>query len=434
MQIQIKNVRVIDPGNIDGIKDISIKDGVFEAVSEPGQLPEVADGSADVKVIDGQGLVAVPGLIDVHVHLREPGQEYKETIETGAKAAAAGGITSVCSMPNTKPVNDNAQVTAFILAQAEKANASRVYPVGAISTNLEGQKLNDIADMKKAGIRAVTDDGMPVTDSQLMRRTLEYCKSLDLPVFVHAEDKRLADGGSMNEGLPATVMGIKGIPNAAESVMVMRDIALAELTGARVHFCHMSTAQSIEAIRQAKAKGIPVTCETAPHYFTLTDADIPPYDTNFKMNPPLRSENDRAAIIEGLIDGTIDMIATDHAPHAEDEKQVEFDQAAFGIVGLETSLGLCLDLVAQGHLSLVQLVEKMAKAPADLMGINNDIVPGNPADLTLINTDVNWTVDPNLFVSKGRNTPFAGRKISGAAVLTVVDGRIVYNKDLMSYN
>jgi dihydroorotase len=282
--------------------------------------------------------------------------------------------------------------------------------------------------MKKAGIRAVTDDGMPVTDSQLMRRTLEYCNSLDLPVLVHAEDKRLADGGAMNEGLPATVMGIKGIPNAAESVMVMRDIALAELTGARVHFCHMSTAQSIEAIRAAKAKGVRVTCETAPHYFTLTDADIPAYDTNFKMNPPLRSDKDRAAIIEGLADGTIDIIATDHAPHAEDEKQVEFDQAAFGIVGLETSLGLSLDLVSQGHLTLVQLVEKMAKAPADLVGINNDIVPGNPANLTLINMDVDWTVDPNTFVSKGRNTPFAGRSLKGAAAFTIVDGRIVYTR------
>jgi len=432
MQIQIKGVRVIDPGNIEGIRDISIKDGLFDAVSEPGQLPAVAKDSNDVKVIDGQGLIAVPGLIDVHVHLREPGQEYKETIETGVKAAAAGGITAVCSMPNTNPVNDNAQVTSFILSQAKKANASRVYPVGAISRNLEGKRLNDIADMKKAGIRAVTDDGMPVTDSQLMRRTLEYCKSLEIPVFVHAEDKRLADGGSMNEGFPATVMGIKGIPNAAESVMVMRDIALAELTGARVHFCHMSTAQSIEAIRAAKAKGVPVTCETAPHYFTLTDADIPPYDTHFKMNPPLRSEKDRQAIIEGLADGTIDMIATDHAPHAEDEKQVEFDQAAFGIVGLETSLALSLDLVAQGHLTLVQLVEKMAKAPANLVGINNDIVPGNPADLTLIDMDAGWTVDPNTFVSKGGNTPFAGRRLTGAAALTIVDGRIVYTRDSMS--
>ena len=429
MQIQIKGVRVIDPGNIEGIRDISIKDGLFEAVSEPGQLPAVAKNSEDVNVIDGQGLVAVPGLIDVHVHLREPGQEYKETIETGLKAAAAGGITAVCSMPNTKPVNDNAQVTAFILSQAQKANASKVYPVGAISRNLEGQKLNDIADMKQIGIWAVTDDGMPVTDSQLMRRTLEYCKSLDIPVLVHAEDKRLADGGSMNEGLPATVMGIKGIPNAAESVMVMRDIALAELTGARVHFCHMSTAQSIEAIRAAKAKGVRVTCETAPHYFTLTDADIPPYDTHFKMNPPLRSDKDRVAIVEGLADGTIDMIATDHAPHAEDEKQVEFDQAAFGIVGLETALGLSLGLVAQGHLTLAQLVQKMAKAPADLMGINNDIVPGNPADLTIINMDADWIVDPDTFVSKGRNTPFTGRKLTGAAALTIVDGRIVYTRD-----
>ncbi len=429
MQIQIKGIRVVDPGRIDGIKDITICNGVFETVSEPDQT-EASGSASDEKatIIDGRGLIAVPGLIDVHVHLREPGQEYKETIETGLKAAAAGGFVTVCAMPNTKPVNDNAQVTSFIVSQGRKVPGARVFPAGAISWNLEGERLNDIADMKTAGIRAVTDDGQPVYDSQLMRRTLEYCRTLDLPVLVHAEDKRLADGGAMNEGLPATVMGIKGIPNAAESVMVMRDIALSELTGARVHFCHMSTAQSIEAIRAAKAKGLNVTCETAPHYFTLTDADIPAYDTNFKMNPPLRSEQDRQAIIEGLKDGTIDMIATDHAPHNEDEKNVEFDLAAFGIVGLETSLALSLELVAQGHLTLEQLVEKMAKAPAALLGINNDITAGNPADLTLIRIDEPWTVDPDCFLSKGRNTPFSGREVTGRAIMTIVAGKIVYSR------
>ncbi len=424
MQILIKNVRVVDPGNIDGIKDILIKDGKFEAISDPGQIDEPGQ---DTKIVDGNGLLALPGLIDVHVHLREPGQEYKETIESGLKAAAAGGFTAVCSMPNTNPVNDNGQVTKFIISQGKKAGGAKVYPAGAISQGSGGTNLAEIHDMKQAGIRAVTDDGLPVSDSQLMRRALEYCKSRDIPVLVHAEDKGLVNGGSMNEGLPATKFGIKGIPNAAESVMVMRDLALAELTGARLHFCHMSTAESIEAIRQAKKRGVLVTCETAPHYFTLIDEDIPPYDTNFKMNPPLRSEKDRLAILEGLKDGTIDVIATDHAPHHIDEKHVEFDRAAFGIVGLETALPLCLDLVEQGHLSFEALVQKMSKFPAELMGINNDIVAGNPADLTLINIETQWTVDPSTFMTKGRNTPFSGRKVKGATYMTIVDGNIVYN-------
>ncbi|HCY88116.1 MAG TPA: dihydroorotase, partial [Desulfobacteraceae bacterium] len=360
MQMLIKGAKVVDPGNLDEPKDILIKDGKIKQLLDPGET--LSD--PDVEVIDATGLIAVPGLVDVHVHLREPGQEYKETVESGLKAAAKGGFTAVCSMPNTDPVNDNAQVTSFIIRQGEKAQSAKVYPAGAISRGSEGTNLAEIHDMKLAGIRAVTDDGLPVANAQLMRRALEYCKGLDLPVFVHAEDKDLAAGGAMNEGPRATELGIKGIPNASESVMVCRDIALAELTGARVHFCHMSTAESIEAIRQAKHRGAPVTCETAPHYFTLTDNDIPPYDTNYKMNPPLRSEADRLAIIEGLKDGTIDMIATDHAPHHVDEKDVEFDRAAFGIIGLETALPLALKLVIDGHLTLADLVDKMAKAPA----------------------------------------------------------------------
>jgi len=416
---------VVDPGNINGIKDILIKDGLFEAIAEPNQIEE----TNQIEIIDAQGLIAVPGLIDVHVHLREPGQEYKETIESGLRAAAAGGFTAVCSMPNTSPVNDNAQVTSFIISKGKKAKAARVYPAGAISIGSSGTSLAEIADMKQAGIRAVTDDGLPVASSQLMRRALEYCKTMDIPVLVHAEDKDLADGGSMNEGPRATALGIRGIPNASESVMVSRDIALAQLTGARVHFCHMSTAQSIEAIRQAKKNGIPVTCETAPHYFTLTDQDIPPYDTNYKMNPPLRSETDRLSIILGLKDGTIDMIATDHAPHNLDEKDVEFDKAAFGIIGLETALPLSLKLVQDGHLSIEQLVEKMAKAPARLMSVNNDIVPGNPADLTLINPETEFTIEPDTFISKSRNTPFAGHHVKGEATMTFVDGRPIYAKN-----
>ncbi|MDD9304609.1 MAG: dihydroorotase [Desulfobacter sp.] len=424
MQILIKGARVVDPGNLDESKDILIKDGFFEQILTP-------DSHAiepDTQVIDAKGLIAVPGLIDVHVHLREPGQEYKETVASGLCAAAAGGFTAVCSMPNTQPVNDNGQVTTFIISQGKRAKSAKVYPAGAISQGSCGTNLAQIFDMKQAGIRAVTDDGLPVKNAQLMRRALEYCKSMDLPVLVHAEDKDLVNGGAMNEGLPATILGIKGIPNAAESIMVCRDIALAELTGSRVHFCHMSTQESIEAIRQAKKRGVNVTCETAPHYFTLTDQDIPPYDTHYKMNPPLRSEKDRQAIIEGLKDGTIDMIATDHAPHNADEKDVEFDRAAFGIIGLETALPLSLKLVLDGHLSLNTLVKKMAKAPAQLMGLSNDITPGNAADLTLIDLDSDLIINPDTFISKSRNTPFAGLKVRGQAVMTLVDGRIVHSK------
>ncbi len=430
MQILIKGARVLDPGRLDDFKDILVKAGRIEALVDPSE-PLAASGITDlsqVQVVEARGMIAVPGLIDIHVHLREPGHEYKETIETGLKAAARGGFTAVCSMPNTRPVNDNAQVTAFIIHQGRRAHAARVYPAGAISQGSSGTSLAEIDDMKKAGIRAVTDDGLPVENSLLMRRALEYCNGLDMPVFVHAEDKRLADGGAMNEGPAATLLGLKGIPNAAESIMVLRDIALAELTGAPVHFCHISTKESIEAIRQAKIRGVRVTCETAPHYFTLTDSAIQDYDTNFKMNPPLRSEQDRQAVIQGLVDGTIDVIATDHAPHGVDEKNVEFDQAAFGIVGLETALPLCLKLVQEGFLSLADLIQKMSKQPAEILGIDNDIKPGNPADLTLIDPDVCYTIDPATFISKSRNTPFAGRQVQGETFLTMVSGRIVYQR------
>lgn len=421
MQILIKQARVMDPGRLDGKKDILIKDGKIEAVLDPDQFQDPG-----VQIIEAGGLILVPGLIDVHVHLREPGHEYKETVESGLKAAAVGGFTAVCSMPNTRPVNDNAQVTSFIISQGKKAGAARVYPAGAISAGSLGKTLAEINDMKTAGIRAVTDDGMPVENGQLMRRALEYCKGLNLPVLVHAEDKNLAAGGAMNEGPQATLLGIPGIPNAAESAMVVRDIGLSELTGAHVHFCHISTAESVEAIRQAKKRGARVTCETAPHYFTLTDRDIREYDTNFKMNPPLRSEKDRDAIIQGLADNTIDMIATDHAPHSLDEKDLEFDRADFGIIGLETALPLSLQLVRDGHLSLEELIVKMSKNPARLMGINNDIIPGNLADFTLIDPEAKFTIDPETFVSKSRNTPFGGRNVQGRAVMTLVGGRIVH--------
>jgi len=425
MLIRIKGVKILDPGNLDSKKDIIIKDHLIHAIVDSGYK----DTEPDINIIDATGKILVPGLIDVHVHLREPGQEYKETIETGLMAAAKGGFTAICSMPNTHPVNDNSQVTKFIIQRGKEVGLSRVYPVGAITQGLKGEALSEMYDMKQAGIVAVTDDGKPVENSNLMRRTLEYCKGLNIPVFVHAEDTCIADGGSMNEGPFSTFWGIKGIPNAAESIMVVRDIILSELTDAPVHFCHISTKESVEAIRQAKKRGVKITCETAPHYFTLTDENVKNYDTHFKMNPPLRSEEDRQAVIEGLCDGTIDMIASDHAPHSVIEKDVEFDRAAFGIVGLETSLSLSLKLVHDGKLTMEDIVNKMAKQPASLLGINNDIKEGNIADLTIIDPDNEYVINPSTFRSKSHNTPFSGMKVKGNAFLTMVNGKIVYQKD-----
>jgi dihydroorotase len=440
MQILIKGARVLDPGNMDETKDVLIDGEQIAAILDPSDaLPSGAVSSgtfppgagpqdtADIQVIDAAGLVLVPGLMDIHVHLREPGHEYKETIASGLAAAAKGGFTAVCAMPNTVPVNDNAQVTRFILEKAGLAKGARVYPVGAVSKGSAGSNLAEIQDMQQAGIIAVTDDGLPVANAQLMRRALEYCNGLSMPVFVHAEELSLVNNGAMNEGPAATFWGIRGIPNAAETVMVARDILLSQLTGAHVHFCHISCKESISAIRSAKQQGIRVTCETAPHYFTLIDADVKDYDTNFKMNPPLRSKEDRDAVIQGLADGTIDAIASDHAPHSKEEKDLEFDQAAFGIVGLETSLPLSLHLVHSGVLTLEELIRKMAKNPARILGINNDITPGSRADLTLIDLNEKITIDPAQFVSKSRNTPYGGMAARGRAVCTMVDGKIVFS-------
>ena len=425
MRIWIKGAHLLDPGNIDEKKDIIIKDHLIEGIVDPEDI----ETRTDIEIIDARGMFVVPGLIDIHVHLREPGHEYKETIESGLLAAARGGFTAVCSMPNTKPVNDNRQVTKFIINRAKELGLSRVYPTGAITQGSLGDSLAEIYDMKQAGIVAVTDDGKPLDNPNMMRRALEYCKGLNIPIFVHAEELSLVDGGSMNEGPFATFWGIKGIPNAAESVMVVRDIALSEFTGAWVHFCHISTKESVEAIRQAKKRGVNVTCETAPHYFTLTDADVKDYDTNFKMNPPLRSEEDRQAVIQGLSDGTIDVIASDHAPHSVVEKDMEFDMAAFGIVGLETSLSLSLKLVHDGFLTMGNLVNKMAKNPAKIIGVNNDIKPGNIADLTIIDPEDIYEIDPGTFKSRSKNSPFSGIKVKGRAFLTMVNGKVVYLND-----
>ncbi|MBT3176475.1 MAG: dihydroorotase [Desulfobacula sp.] len=428
MQTLIKGAHLLDPGNIDGKKGIFIKDHLIEAIVDPDDIETKTyiETRSDTKIIDAKGMIVVPGLIDIHVHLREPGQEYKETIKSGLLASARGGFTGVCSMPNTNPVNDNRQVTKFIINRSKELGLSKVYPTGAITRGSLGNTLAEIYDMQKAGIVAVTDDGKPIENANMMRRAMEYCKGLNIPVFVHAEELSLVDGGSMNEGPFATFWGIKGIPNAAESIMVARDIALCELTGASVHFCHVSTKESVEAIRQAKKRKINITCETAPHYFTLTDADVKDYDTNFKMNPPLRSEEDRLAIICGLSDGTIDLIASDHAPHSVVEKDVEFDMAAFGIIGLETSLPLSLKLFHDKFLTLEELINKMSKNPAKIIGINNDIKPGNLADLTIIDPDVAYEINPESFKSKSKNSPFSGMKVKGRVFLTMVNGKVVY--------
>lgn len=421
MRTLIKNGHVLDPGRIDGVSDILLEDGRILDIRPDIVADEVG------RTLDAVGLLVTPGLIDLHVHFREPGQEYKETIETGCEAAARGGFAAVCVMPNTDPVNDRPEVTRFILERARRANGVRVYPVAAITRGSRGEALCEFGALKAAGAVAVSDDGMPVRDPRMMRRALEYARGFELPVISHSEELSLSAGGAMNEGETATRLGLPGIPNVAESIAVMRDIALAELTGARLHIAHASTAESVRAIREAKVlRGVRITAETAPHYFALTDRAVGEYDTRAKMNPPLRSERDRNAIREALADGTLDAIATDHAPHAAMEKEVEFDRAANGIVGLETSLALGLGLVADGVLSMARLVERMSIAPARILGIENRLVPGNPADITIIDPEMRWTVDARQFASKGRNTPFDGWEMKGRAAATIVAGEPVF--------
>lgn len=423
MRIRISGGRIIDPGRTDMVGDVVLADGRIVALVPEGEAPPAAD---EERVVDARGRLVVPGLIDIHVHLREPGHEYKETIASGAAAAAAGGFTAVCAMPNTVPVNDNGQVTRFIREQAAAAGAARVYPVAAVTRGQAGRELCEFAELKAAGAVAFSDDGLPVAGSRMMRLALEYARGFDMPVISHCEDPGLAEGGAMNEGPVATRLGLPGIPNAAESVMVMRDIALAELTGARLHIAHVSCAESVAAIRAAKARGVAVTAETAPHYFTLTDEAVADYDTRAKMNPPLRGEDDREAVRRGLADGTLDAIATDHAPHSVLEKEVEFDRAANGIIGLETALPLALRLVADGVLSLPDLVARLTVDPARALGLPCGLSAGRTADLTVIDPELEWTVDASRFRSLGRNCPFDGWPVRGRAVLTMVAGRIAY--------
>ena len=414
----IKNGRIIDPANtIDAPGDLLVVDG---------RIADPASGvPATVREVDARGLWVVPGLIDMHVHLREPGEEYKEDILSGTRAAAAGGFTAVACMPNTKPVNDSAAVTTMILARAAEADA-RVYPVGAISKGSKGAGLAEFGDLKEAGVVAVSDDGLPVRDSQLMRRALEYADDYGLAVISHSEEPSLSRG-VMNEGAVSTRLGLKGIPTAAESIMVYREIALAEYTGKRVHIAHVSCTMSTELIRAAKARGVRVTAETAPHYFTLTEEAVDGYATHAKMNPPLRSAKDREAIRQGLADGTFDAVATDHAPHSILEKEVEFDRAMNGIIGLETSLPLSLALVRDQVIDEQRLIELMSLHPARILGLPGGTLSiGAAADITVIDPDAVFTYTEDQVVSKSKNSPFLGWKLQGRAVLTVMDGRVTH--------
>jgi dihydroorotase len=427
--ILLKNGRVIDPANgIDQIRDVLIVDGRIRALGQPGSL-----AGQDGLVYDVTGKWVVPGLIDMHVHLREPGQEYKETIETGTRAAAAGGFTAVAAMPNTKPVNDNQTVTVFILAKAAEAGLARVYPVGAISSGSNGEHLAEFGELRQAGAVAVTDDGLPVGNSQLMRRALEYAGNHDLLVISHAEDLSLSHGGVMNDGALATRLGLRGIPHVAEEIMVYRDLALAEFTGRPIHIAHVSTRESLALIRRAKEKGVAVTAETAPHYFTLTEKAVDGYNTLAKMNPPLRTEADVAAVREALRDGTLDAIATDHAPHGGLDKDREFDLAANGIIGLETALPLTLQLVRENQLDARRMVELLAVNPARILGVpGGTLSVGAPADIAVIDPEKKFVFTEESIQSKSRNSPFLGWELQGKAVLTIMAGRITWQEAFSS--
>jgi len=422
MRLLITGGLVVDPAQgLEENRDVLIEDGKIAGLEPPGTVPP--EGR---EVIDARGLVVAPGLIDMHVHLREPGEEYKETVESGTAAAARGGFTGVACMPNTKPVNDNASVTRFILDQAAKFGRARVHPVGAISQGSLGARLSEYGELKTAGCVAVSDDGQPVMNALLMRRALEYAKTFDLLVISHAEDLDLRGEGVMHEGQVSVRLGLQGMPAAAEEIMVYRDIRLARLTGARLHIAHVSTAGAVAIIREAKMSEIGITAETTPHHFTLTEDAVADYDTNAKVNPPLRSEWDRAAILEGLADGTIDAIACDHAPHSVLEKDVEFADAAFGLIGLETSLGLSLRLVHEGVLSLGRLIARMSTHPARILRLpGGTLAPGSPADVTIIDVNKEWTVDASQFESKSRNCPFQGWNLKGQAVVTILGGRLL---------
>jgi dihydroorotase len=426
MRVLIKGGRVIDPSQeINQTANILIEDGKVK--SFPKDIKKL-EKESDLQVIDARGNIVSPGFIDLHVHLREPGFEHKETIRTGCEAAAAGGFTSVVCMPNTNPVNDNASVTEYILLKARTEGIVNVFPIGAITKGEKGEILAEIGEMWEAGCVGISDDGWPVMNSNLMRHAMEYVKAYGIPVISHAEDLNLSADGVMNEGFTSTILGLRGIPNASEEVMVSRDITLAELTGAHLHIAHVSTAGAVRLIRDAKKRGVNVTAEATPHHFSLTDKVVLNYDTNAKVNPPIRGENDVEAIKEGLKDGTIDVIATDHAPHSEDEKKVEFDLAPFGISGLETALPLSLQLVKDGVLTLPELIKKLTVSPAKIIGINRGTLrTGAVADVVIFDPDKSVKVDREKFRSKGKNTPFHGWELSGCVLYTIVGGKVVFS-------
>lgn len=415
--------RVIDPSQeLDTESDLLVVDGKVAEIGKNLTAPDEAE------VIDVSGLIVAPGLIDVHVHFREPGMEEAETVATGARAAVAGGFTGVCVMPNTDPVTDNQAAVGFIVKQGRDANAARVYPIAAITLQQLGERLSEFGELVAAGAVAVSDDGHPVVSSHMMRTALEYAQTFGIPIVDHCEDPSLAAGGVMHEGLVSSRLGLRGIPSAAEEIMVARDALLAELTEGRVHICHVSTEGSVEIIRQAKSRGARITAEVTPHHFTLTDVACEQYDTNTKMNPPLREDHDVAAVIVGLKDGTLDVIATDHAPHHYEAKERDFDDAPFGVVGLETALGVGIsELVDTKQLSLYDLIHCMSTKPARIFGLpGGGLSGGSPADLVVFDPMRLWIVDEAKFLSKSTNTPFSGRELSGAVVRTVVAGMTVF--------
>ncbi|PLX81958.1 MAG: dihydroorotase [Desulfuromonas sp.] len=423
MNILIKGGRVLDPAHgIDEALDLLIEEGKISRIEK--------DISAEgAKVVDVSGKLVVPGLIDIHVHLRDPGHEYKEDIATGTRSAAAGGFTSVACMPNTNPFNDNKAITTYILNEASEKGFANVFPVASITKCLKGESLSEMGDLKGAGCIGFSDDGRPVANGDVMRRAMEYAKGFDMPIIAHSEELSIVGSGVMNEGFVATELGLKGIPWVAEAAAIAREVMLAEFTGARLHLCHVSTRQSLDIIRAAKKRGARVTCEVTPHHFTLTEDAVRGYGTNTKMNPPLRTADDVEAMRQGLADGTVDAIATDHAPHHIDEKNVEFNIALCGIVGLESSLPLTLGLVEEGVLTLGQAIERLTIGPARALGIpRGTLKVGVPADVTVIDPELKWTLEADKFHSKSRNTPFEGWKMKGAATHTIVGGRLVHQR------
>jgi len=425
MTTLIKNGRVIDPAsNTDRLADVLIVDGLVAGVAPNLSAPHA-------ETIDATGMIVAPGFIDMHVHLREPGFEHAETIESGSRAAAAGGFTSICCMPNTKPVNDNATVTSYIVERARAKAIVNVFPIGAITKGSAGEELSAIGGMKEAGAVAISDDGQPVTSSRVMRRAMEFARSYDLPVIDHCEDLVLSAGGDMHEGAQSVRWGLRGIPAAAEDIMVARDLLLAQLTGARCHIAHISTRNAVAMVAYARRGGVKVTCEATPHHFALADREMAPYDSNYKMKPPLREPDDCAAVVDGIVAGAVDAIATDHAPHAGSDKMQEFERCPFGIIGLDTAVALALEvLVRPGRISLNKMVELFTTGPEGVMRLGRGtLAPGAPGDVTVFSTDLEWTYDVNQSFSRSRNSPFHGRTFRGGPVATVVNGRTVWRRE-----